>query len=347
MHTSSTTSGNVSPTSISRDLKPDANARLIAEFIALSVSSAHTKHRYATQIGEFAAWLAHPETERTGSAALGCVKRADVIRFLAYLASGDRYAAPPTVRDQSVVLSDSARKNYLSALHSFYEHLISLELVDRNPTQGVKRPRVRVKPGLRLSASELRRFLDAPGSPRDRVQAYLLAYTAARLNEIRCLRWQDVDFEAGTLMLPGKYDKYRPVDIHPRLMPELRRWRLYQDARAERDAALRIARSTPDTDFVLLSRAGKQLSASAICKQIKRRATIAGLYVKSPKHGECRSAVSPHVLRRTFATLLLNDGHHLDAVADVLGHVSVDTTRKHYAFSSNARRRATIEGFNI
>jgi site-specific recombinase XerD len=130
-------------------------------------------------------------------------------------------------------------------------------------------------------------------------------------------------------------------------MPELRRWRLREDHHAQHHAVLRQARSHPDTDFVLLSRTGTQLSGSAIAKQVKRRAAAAGLYVKSPAHNECRSAISPHVLRRTFATLLLNDGHHLDAVADVLGHESVDTTRKHYAFTSNARRRATIEGFDV
>ena len=335
------------PAHPSRDDRPDLNTRLIAEFIAVSPSSESTKLRYATQIGEFREWLAHPQTERTGSTALLAARRADIVRFIAYLASGDRYAAPRTVPDRSRVLSDSARKNYMSALHSFYKHLVTLELADKNPTEDVARPRVRVRPGVRLTAVELRRFLDAPGSPRDRVQAYLLAYTGCRLNEIRCLRWSDVDFNEGTLMVLGKRDKYRVVDIHSRLVPELRRWRMYQDARAERDPRVAQARSNPDADFVLLSRTGQQLSASAICKQIKRRATVAGLYVKSPKHGECRSAVSPHVLRRTLASLLLNDGHHLDAVADVLGHESVDTTRKHYAFSSNARRRATIEGLRI
>ncbi len=79
---------------------------------------------------------------------------------------------------------------------------------------------------------------------------------------------------------------------------------------------------------------------------VKRRATRAGLYVEEPMHGECRSRVSPHVLRRTFATLQLNDGQPLDAVADVLGHESVDT-REHYAFSSNERRRATIMSYSI
>ncbi len=53
------------------------------------------------------------------------------------------------------------------------------------------------------------------------------------------------------------------------------------------------------------------------------------------------------MLRRTFATILLNDGEHIDAVADALGHESVDTTRKHYAFASEERRRATIHAFRV
>jgi integrase/recombinase XerD len=321
--------------------------RLIREFFAHTSSTTHTKHRYATQLGEFSVWLTHERTTRKGSGGLLSATRADVVRFAAYLSSGDRYAASEKVLDPSRVLSDSARKNYLSAIKSMYDYLLLVELVDVDPTRGVKRPKVRTRPGLKLTAVELRAFLDAPGSPRSRIVGYLLAYTACRLDEIRNLRWRDVDFEAQTLLIHGKGDKYRALDIHPRLMPELRRWRLREDHRAQHSATLRQARMSDDTDFVLLSRTGTQLSGSAIAKQVKRRATAAGLYVKSPKHNECRSAISPHVLRRTFATLLLNDGHHLDAVADVLGHSSVDTTRKHYAFTSNARRRATIEGFQV
>jgi integrase len=335
------------PNPVLRDDIRDEDRRLIREFFAHSDSGNHTKHRYATQLGEFAAWLIHPRTTRKVAGGLLSATRADVVRFASYLSSGDRYAASAKVLDTTRVLSDSARKNYLSALKSMYEYLVLVELADTDPTLGVKRPKVKPKPGLRLTAPELRRFLDAPGTPRDRIVAYLLAYTACRLDEIRSLRWRDVDFEAATLLIHGKGDKYRVLDIHPHLMPELRRWRLRQDHLAGRDERLRLRRDNPDTDFVLVTRTAMQLSHSAIAKQIKRRATVAGLYVQSPRHKECRSAVSPHVLRRTFATLLLNDGHHLDAVADVLGHESVDTTRKHYAFTSNARRRATIEGFHV
>jgi integrase/recombinase XerC len=326
---------------------PAADRKLIAEFIAQSHVTVHTRHRYATQIGEFATWLAHERTTRKTTGGLLGASRADVTRFLAYLSSGDRYAAPATVKDRSRVLTDSARKNFVSALKSCYDYFLTVDEIDKNPTDGVRRPRVIVRPGLHLKVEEVRRFLDAPGLPRDRAVAYLLAYTACRLNEIRCLRWRDVDLQNGTIVVHGKGDKYRVLDIHPRLAPELRRWRQYQDMKFERDALIREARSHPDTDFVLLSRTGRQLSASAIAKQVKRRAVKAGLHVKSPGHKEHRSAVSPHVLRRTFGTTLLNAGHHLDAVADVLGHECVDTTRKHYAFSSNERRRATIEGYDV
>jgi hypothetical protein len=69
--------------------------------------------------------------------------------------------------------------------------------------------------------------------------------------------------------------------------------------------------------------------------------------VRIADDGTVTSAVSPHALRRTFATILLDQGHHIDAIADVLGHASIDATRQHYAFASTARRRATILAYNL
>ncbi len=112
---------------------------------------------------------------------------------------------------------------------------------------------------------------------------------------------------------------------------------------ATRNPALAAALDDPDTAFVLLSRNGRQLAPGAIAKQLKRRANTAGLYVLDPAHGEKRNLVSPHAIRRSIATELLNDGVPLDAVADLLAHEHVDTTRRHYAFASDARRRATID----
>jgi site-specific recombinase XerD len=126
-------------------------------------------------------------------------------------------------------------------------------------------------------------------------------------------------------------------------MNELRRWHIHQEHQATHNEAVALARSNPKTNFVLLTRSGRPVTHTAIYKQLKRRASTAGLYVLDSAHREHRSLVSPHAIRRSVATMLLNDGHPLDAVADVLRHRQVDTTRAHYAFASSERRRATIE----
>lgn len=324
-----------------------ANGELIIEFCAQADITDATRQAYASHIAEFAAWLAHPSAARAGgSTLLVDASRADVTRFMAYLMRGERFAARDHYKVRSQ-LAPSTRKRFLAGLHSFYRYLLTVELVGTDPTDGIKRPKVTIKPGLRLTADEVRRLLAVDGSPRDRIQVYLLVFTGARANELRMLRWRDVNMNEGTLMLLGKGNKYREIFIHPRLKPELRRWQLRQDALAERFLEYRRIREKPDTDFVLVTNRFKHLPEAAINKMLKRRAVRAGLYVLEPGHREHRSEVTPHSLRRTFATILLNDGEHIDAVADVLGHESVDTTRKHYAIASRARRKATIDAFNV
>ncbi len=330
-----------------REDVPRTDRELIAEFIAQSPHGESTRVRYATQLGEFAAWLAHPRTQRKESDGLTSVSRPDVVRFKAYLVSGDRYAAASTVRDRSRVLGASAVKNHICAVQGLFKYLVVVEIVERNPTEGVDRPRVKVRPGLLLSREEVRAFLDARGRPREDVAAFVLAYTAVRLDSLRALRWQDVDLDAGTVAIKAKRDKYLVLDLHPELRAELRCYRVHLLDLADRNPHVREALANPDTAYLLLTRNGRPFTKRSLYAMVKHRANRAGLYVEKPMHGERRSRVSPHVLRRTFATLQLNDGHPLDAVADVLGHESVDTTRKHYAFSSNERRRATIMSYSI
>lgn len=129
-------------------------------------------------------------------------------------------------------------------------------------------------------------------------------------------------------------------------MAALRRWYIHQDDEAEHNHALCRAKGDPAAELVLLTRTGRPVAKTVIAEQLKRRAVRAGVRVRITLAGDAVTAVSPHVLRRTFATILLDEGHHIDAIADVLGHSSIDTTRKHYAFASNARRRATILAYD-
>lgn len=323
-----------------------ADADIVQEFRAQADVTDGTRIKYTAHLAEFSRWLRDPRSATTGDSGLVGATKAEVVRHMAYLMAGDRYAAGLSPRAAGP-LAAASRKSVLGSLSAFYRYLLSVGLVNVNPVEGIPRPRPSYRPGLTLTAVELRRLLDVRSNPRDRVQVFLLAYTAARAGELRNLRWRDVDLVGRTLTFHGKGSRHRVVDIHPLLMTELRRWFLYLDHIATRNPAIKEAMSSPDADYVLLTRTGRQLWANAICTQLKRRAVLAGLHELPSAYREYRSLVSPHTLRRSFATLLLNDGHHLDAVADVLGHDSLDTTRRHYAFSSNARRRATIEAFNV
>ncbi len=332
---------------VNQRLEAASDIALIKEFVAQAEVGETTRVKYRAQLREFRTWLLHPRSHREGVASLVDAKRSDVVRFAAYLSDGDRFAARNHHSVKVGALSPGTRKSFLASLRNFYRYLMTIDLVAVDPTEGVKRPSVKVQPGLRLTADELRRLLAVPGKPRERIQAFLLAYTAARVNEIRRLRWKDVNFQEGALMLHGKGDKFRVISIHPRLMPELRRWYLAQEEHAAKYPMMLEARANEETNFVLMTRYGKPPQCNGINQQLKNRAVAAGLFVLEPSSRGCgRSRITPHALRRTFATLLLNDGHHLDAVADVLGHANLDTTRHHYAFSSSERVRATVEGFH-
>ena len=308
---------------------------LIEEFRAQAEVAPSTTYKYGVHLREYAHWLSTVVGKDVTAASPG-----DVRRYMAYLRGGDRFAARHHHRINGE-LKASARKNILSSIHAMYRYLVSVELLVADPS-------ATVKPGVHLTAKELRALLDAPGGDaRERFVTFLLVYTGARTNEVRTLRWMDVDLQARTMMVRGKGDKFRMLDIHPALMVEMRRWWFRQDEIQHRYPAMREAMSDPERAYVLITRNGKPLAPTVIGRHIKRRAASIGLRPRPAKHWSNRTDVSPHALRRSFATLLLNEGHHIDAVADVLGHVSVDTTRQHYAFTSNARRRATIEAFQV
>ena len=322
------------------------NRDLIAEFAMRMDVAPSTRAKYRAQLEEFRVWLAHPGGGGgRPSRLLTDADAGDVHCFMAYLRTDDRFAA--SMPAGSRALSASSRKSCLASLRGFFRYAVIVRLMPSDPSAGVRTPRVSHTPGLHLTVEQMHLLLNARGGARERIVTHLLAYTGARAGELRSLQWHDIDFRERSVTLHGKGGKVRVLALHPRLVSELRLWLVAQERQAERCPAIRDARASRDTDFVLLTRNGRQLGVNAIAKQLKRRAARAGIYALEPAHGEHRSHVSPHALRRTFATLLLNSGEPLDAIADIFGHTSVDTTRRHYAFSSAARTRATIESLPL
>jgi len=325
---------------------------LIRRFCASLDGASTTADKYRAALTEFAVFLDRPILE---------ARRADILDFMDHLKDDARRdwikeqrraGRLPGGLQRAVTgkLSASTRKGHLSALRSFWKWALLGDRTDSDPTQGVPTPRVKNQKGLTLTAEQLRTFLGAEGRPRDRIQAYLLVFTAARMDELRTLLWSHVDFEAEQLHLRGKNGKERTIAMHATLANEMRRWRRLQAKYAETRAPVARALEHADTAYVLLTHNGRPLSASTMGRQAKWRAARVDLLPHAPG-----SAVSPentsklhcHALLRSWATLRLNEGLALDAVADALGHASVDTCRRHYAFAGDERRRRAFEDLRL
>jgi len=340
----------------------DADSRnQIAEWtdsLAASGRSALTVAKYEAVMTEFAAWRIVAGGGTDDAAALLAADRRALERFAAMLAS-DRRAGllaqgvarglldprPPNARG---ALAPSTRKGHISALRSFYGFFLRLEEISRDPSAHLEAPRVVHRRGAILTRDELVRLLEAPGRRRCTLQVHLLALTACRLDEIRCLRWRDVDWATARLTVVGKGNRERHVPLHPLLLERLQEYRAAQRRDAETMPALAAALADPDTAYILLSRNGSLLARSAITRSLKRRAARAGIMPRA-KDG---SALSPHMLRRTWASLALNgwepDGiapEPLEVVSAALGHANLETTRTHYAFLREDRVARVFTSF--
>lgn len=330
------------------------DAALIAEFAGAVNLAQTTRHKYERCIWEFKDFLAGWRIESVRDA-----HRRDVRRFIQWL-SGDETASPLLVpalpehgrrAPRNPPLSASTCKGHLSALRAFYRFCLDNELGLRHhdPTVNLRAPRVVHRPGLTLTADELQRLLDAPGSERDRIQAYLFVFTAQRAGALRELRWRDVRWEEQELVFSGKGDKLNVVSIHDELLGALSRWwRIVRDE-AETNALVASALNDDQTAYVLLTRNGRPVTVQTLGKQVKWRAARCGLRLHNNGgvHYENKSHVHPHALRRSWATLQRRRGVPLEDIADVLAHASTDTTRKHYAFPPSETKTKTVKSFSL
>lgn len=312
-----------------------------------------TQHKYTRCLWEFKEFL-----DAWGVESVRAAHRRDVQRFLRWL-DGKSDAAPLAVpalpehgrRPARTRLSPSSQKGYLSALRAFYRYCLDEghRLRHYDPTVGIRPPKVKHTPGLTLRADELQRFLDASGSERDRIQAYLLVFTAQRVGGLRELRWRDVNWEERELTFEGKGKKLNVLSIHDELLGALSRWRRFVIDEAEHNPLIAAALYDERTAHVLLTHRGRPVTVQTLGKQAKWRAARCGLRLNTSDDAcrENKSQVHPHAIRRSWATLQRRRGVSLEDIADVLDHVSTDTTRKHYAFPPSEAKRKTVKNFSL
>lgn len=275
-------------------------------------------------------YLVHLVVERGRSPRTISAYRTDLRRWDAWL---ERHgvalleAGPEHVRSfssdlRSGPLADATVIRVLVSVRGLYRYLAEEGVIGADPTAGLETPRRPDALPKALSEADVVAILDAvadasvrghdPVALRDRALLEFLYGTGARVSEACGLGFGTLDLEARLARVLGKRSKERILPIGG---PAVRALAEYLD-RGRPDLALASTRRD-DADAVFLGVRGRRLSRQAAWHAIRRWATVAGV----------RGEISPHVLRHSCATHLLDHGADLRTVAELLGHASVSTTQ--------------------
>jgi integrase/recombinase XerD len=273
--------------------------------------SAHTVESYARDLAELVRFAGD---RRTG---VDRLTRGDLEAFVRRLRS--RGLSPRSV----------ARA--VASTRGFYRYLVLDRRVEASPADDLAAPRAWPALPKFLTLDEVDRLIAQPDistarGVRDRALVELLYATGLRVSELLALRPADVNLEAGYLTCTGKGGKQRIVPIGDEAVVWVRRYQ--QEARSElahRRLCLRL----------FLNARGGPLSRVGFWKILKECARRAGL----------RRDISPHVLRHSFATHLLDRGADLRAIQMMLGHADLSTTQI-YTHVHEARLRAVYDRFH-
>jgi integrase len=342
-----------------------SNEQLIAE--AVLVNHAHvgkdtTRNEYRGFLVHFSQYLAsvHGKTLYTA-------KRKHVLLFMAHLGQQGgkkphdsrlhcewcRARGYPDGREGKGY-SASTRKGYLSALRFLYLHFqVEDDLPDINPTAMVPSPKLVHKVGFTPTLEEVKRLFAADGSPKARMLVKWIFYAPSRSQTFADARWSDLDLKRGKWEVVGKGDKVDVFDLAPPLVRELRLYQRWQLNEAARYPKMRDALSNPETAYILVTRGGKPMTKTQIYKMVRRVGVKAGVGLRQAPSGwdavaGVTSSVTPHALRRAWATIALNEKKQpIDVVSEVLRHSDISTTRRHYAPTKSERARDALVSMSI
>ncbi len=246
--------------------------------------------------------------------------RTDLEDFVAF-AGRQGYQGPQDVRRPAVTLYLFAlrRRGFqpatvarrLAALRSFYHFLVREGWVPADPTEDVASPKRASKLPRVLSAEEVARLLSQPDARtpeglRDRAMLELLYSSGLRVSELVGLDVGHVDLEAELVRVLGKGNRERVVPLGSYAVRALQAY-----------LSLGRPRLARGSSALFLGRTGRRLSRQWVWAALRRYARAAGIATR----------VSPHVLRHSFATHLLQGGADLRSVQELLGHASIATTQ--------------------
>lgn len=238
---------------------------------------------------------------KIGAFAIGKIKASDVAAVL--------------VEMQEKGLSPSYRHQAHKAMSHVFKMAVADELISDNPTRSVPAPRGQVRERVVPDRRLVRRMIDESNDRRLRIFVVLAAHTGLRIAEILGLQWSDIHAATHSISVVGKGGKKRAVYLTPTLGRELDAWRVDQ-------AKQRLASRWWDEshEWIITTEIGTKMDA-----QNWRRK-----YFK-PLADRVAPGVTPHSLRHSFATIMLEEDVPMRVVAEQMGHSSTRITEQTYS----------------
>ena len=249
--------------------------------------------------------------------------RQDLMDFLVFLKKEGLDSWPTEAVDIDAFLAEqrdlnkatSSISRMISSLRKFYQWLVRQNIQKINPMLEIDSPKKEHRLPVALSVDEVTKLLDQPDVTkklgiRDRALLETLYATGIRVSELINLKFSDLHEELKLLKVLGKGSKERLIPISDVAISWIKS---YQEK--VRDPLL--LKSGKYTDTIFLNNRGGALTRQAVWQIIKRYCQIAGI----------RKNVTPHTLRHTFATHLLENGADLRVVQEILGHSDISTTQ--------------------
>ncbi len=276
----------------------------------------HTQRTYAALLGKFVAWA---EAQKLGS--WEAVELRHLMGFLQHererRLAGEAAESPRRLSSESLYLE-------IAALRAFYRFAENEKLLPVNVAENLSLPRRWKRLPKALSGDEIERLLtpETPETPSglcDEAVLELAYASGLRLAELRGLRLEQLHLEAGFINVIGKGNKERVVPVGQKAIAALQRY-------LEAGRPKLVTARSPGTVF--LTKRGTPFAAVTLWLRIKQRVRRAGI----------ARNVTPHMLRHSFATHLLEHGADLRVIQELLGHANISTTEIYTHVAGNRLR---------
>ena len=307
-----------------------SNAMVVREFLDYlkfeKHFSEHTAKCYNADLGQYGDFLMNRSQgqdsseghgdwsgEQGGTTAVATQTETKVSALLLKTEVNDVRAYMAVLNEKQYGKATIARK--LATLRSFYKFLVKRNHITSNPVTTIRTPKQEKKLPKFLDYEEVQKLLNTPPTnkwlgARDRAILETLYSTGIRVSEVVELNMDDVDFLGEVIHIRGKGKKERLSPISSTALQWIQHYMEFRNKRASNNTNF-------DAKVLFVNKHGQRLSTRSVRRKIDKYLAMAGM----------DPSVSPHTLRHSFATHMLNNGADLRSVQELLGHQSLSTTQ--------------------